>query len=185
MTHSSFVTLLAVSALLSCAACAPPNPVEQLKQARAAHQVELMALNTWERRAEPAAQGQGEKPAGHADSKTSPSVDVIPESSSPGESSQLGILAIRVKEEGSPLALECLTIDVVFEGGSEEAPVELGRQRVELDIEGIADVGGTLEISQRFDLPPGTQSVTFDLADVPDDKLMGLCEAKAVAPPAP
>ncbi len=153
----ALVALAALFCSVCLLACSVPDPVEQLQQARFAHSVELMDVSTWD-------SGHGEEG----------------QDAEQPETSTVGIVAMRVSEEGSPLALDCLTVDVIFEGGTEEAPVEISRERVELNIEGIEDVGGSLDLTQRFDLPSGTVSVEFELADVPAEDLMTLCEAKAI-----
>lgn len=65
---------------------------------------------------------------------------------------------VRVSKARAPLALPCLTIDVLFlgPGGTSD---ELERRTVELDLTGIEKSGGTMQVSRSVEMP----------ADVPDD----------------
>jgi len=120
--------LVALAAVVVlCVSCGPKDPLATLARARAAHEIEALS---W--------------------------VMGTPETDEEGREHVYGVVSLRVTDTGSPLALDCLTVDVIFKGAGEDG-AELGRAPVELDLEGLIDAGAgslALDIARRV-LAPG------------------------------
>ena len=102
------------------------------------------------------------------------------------------LLSLRITEENSPLALPCLTMDVLFLEERADGPRELARERIEADLEGLAEAGGTLELTWRLDIPelvseawqnvaPEAQTIEVVLHQPQPEGLGALCEAQAIS----
>ncbi|UCF66321.1 MAG: hypothetical protein JSV80_11035 [Acidobacteriota bacterium] len=96
------------------------------------------------------------------------------------------LLSVLIIDRSPRLKLPCLTIDVVFVEGEDERSRELARHVHELDLTGINEAGGALEVVVRAPMPPGEiTGVGVTLHDVPLEQLATLCEAEAVRPAEP
>ncbi|MDQ7086792.1 MAG: hypothetical protein Q9Q13_02590 [Acidobacteriota bacterium] len=140
---------LVVVAVLGVA-CGPQDPLATLARARAAHEIEALS---W--------------------------VMGTPETDDQGVEHVFGVVSLRVTDTGSPLALDCLTVDVIFKAAGEDG-AELGRVPVELDSAGLIDAGGSLELTRRVELPAGTENIGLALHAAEGEALRALCEARAI-----
>jgi hypothetical protein len=143
--------LLSLAALLvGCAG--PQDPEQLLRQARQAHEIEILSMT----------QHEGEV-----------------------------LFSLRVTEEASPLELPCLTLDVLFLEEGAQGPKELARRQIEADISGLAEAGGTLELTWSLDIPeevssawedtpPENQAIEIVLHQPGAEGLNALCEAQAI-----
>ena len=101
------------------------------------------------------------------------------------------LFSLRVTEEASPLELPCLTLDVLFLEEGPDGPKELTRRQIEADIRGLAEAGGTLELTWSLaipeevssaweDAPPENQAIEIVLHEPGAEGLNALCEAQAI-----
>jgi hypothetical protein len=101
------------------------------------------------------------------------------------------LFSLRVTEEASPLELPCLTLDVVFLEEGPQGPKELTRRQIEADISGLAEAGGTLELTWSLAIPeevssawegvpPEQQAIEIVLHEPGAEGLNALCEAQAI-----
>lgn len=132
------------------AGCGKVDPVKTLQAARQSYKVEALS---W--------------------------VEGTPVTREDGTTQRVGVISLRVTDEGSPLQLPCLTVDVVFLGEGEDQP-ELGRQAIELDLTGIGEAGGSLEQSRRLDLPEGMANLGVAFHQATAEQLRDLCEGKVL-----
>ncbi|HHN74739.1 MAG TPA: hypothetical protein ENK10_05870 [Acidobacteria bacterium] len=150
--HRALCGLLVPVALLAASlSCGERDPLKTLARARAAHEIEALS---W--------------------------VMGTPQTDEQGQEHVYGVVSLRVTDTGSPLALDCLTVDVIF-SGAEEGGRELGRTPIELDLSGLIDAGGSLELTRRVELPEGTENVGLVLHPAEGEALRGLCEGRAIA----
>jgi hypothetical protein len=91
------------------------------------------------------------------------------------------IFSVRVTRQTNILSLPCLTVDVTF-GGGETGEEPVGKKTVVLELEGIEEAGGTLEITKMVEAP-GAEVSAIAVDPTPAttaEELRELCEAQAV-----
>ncbi|GEM_PF-4198161 len=114
------------------------------------------------------------------------SYDVVPLgwTTRPAEDGEgmIGYMSVRVTERGAPLALDCLTVRLVFFDESGETRVaEIPK---EIDVAGLGRGSGSKEVTIRTDVPEGAgHDVTIEVPEVTSEvELKRLCEGKVLAP---
>ncbi len=177
---SARVAVVVLACLLALlASCDERSPLELLEASRANIELEVLAFEAWPRTPEPPAEG-----AEATEPKTATPEAADTEASAPeGEAAEPemdALISLRVSDRGAPLELPCLTIEIVFLGGDQQAPTELGRERIELDLSGIRDFGGTFEKDLRYPLPEGAFGADVLPVEVERERLTELCEAGAL-----
>ncbi len=162
------ITLLAT---ILCA-CREQDPLALLEQSRAAHALEL---RTWvEATAAPAPAEPAVSSEEGAEEDAEPS-DVLPE---PAEAH----LSLLVADRGARMELPCLTIDIVLEAGEGPATRVVDTLVREIDISGLAEAGGGLDLVLRIPLPGEPVSgIGVALHEATREELPQLCEAAAIA----
>ncbi|MDH3283164.1 MAG: hypothetical protein OEQ13_00345 [Acidobacteriota bacterium] len=175
MRERLFIVVALATALL---ACREQDPLSLLESSRAAHTLEL---RTWvQSAAEPAVAQSNETDEGVIE--VAGTAETLDEAAIAPAKPAEAHLSLLVADRGSRLELPCLTIDVVLEAGEGETSRVVETLVREIDISGLAEAGGGLDIVLRVPLPD--ESVTgigVALHEVAPQDLTRLCEARAIA----